>query len=101
MQQQAPRGRLQRQTPIVVMPPPPKPRRTFRLWLIWLPLAAFLGIHLVAAVAAAVGSFSWDGFLSQIGIVRKDRFSAIALMLCICLAIVALARLLNLRKRGD
>jgi len=93
--------RQYQQPPIIVQPPPPPtPRKTFRWSLVWFPLAIFLAYLLFKAMAAVVGHLSWDDLLSQIGIANKDRFSAIASLLCVCLAIVALAKVLSWARRG-
>ena len=97
MQQQAPHGQFQRQRPVIMMPQPPQPKRRFRWSLLVIPGVVLLAICLVNAAGRALSAFSWDDFLGRLGIVRKDRFSAIALAMCAWLAIVALARILNLR----
>jgi formate hydrogenlyase subunit 3/multisubunit Na+/H+ antiporter MnhD subunit len=95
MQQQPPRGQFQGQRPVMVMPQPPQPKRRFRWSLIVVPGAVLLAIYVVRAVGTALSAFSWNDFLDRLGIVHKDRFSAIALMMCACLAIVALAKILG------
>jgi hypothetical protein len=94
MQPHAPNRQFQRQRPDVMMPPP-QPKRRFRWSLIVVPGVVILAICLVNAAGSALPAFSWDDFLGRLGIVRKDRFSAIALAMCVCLAIVALARILG------
>ena len=87
------------QRPVIVQPrPSPKPKKTFRWWLVWLPLAIFLAIQLVAAVAAVVGRFSWDGLIEKISIRNKPAVSSLAALMCVCLAIVALAKILGFGK---
>jgi len=97
MQPQAPMGQFQRQRPVIVMPPP-QPKLRFRWSLIVVPGVVLLVIYVVRAVGAALSAFSWSDFLDRLGIVHKDRFSSIALMMCACLAIVALVRILGLGK---
>ena len=93
------RFRQFQQRPVSVQPPPPKPRRSFRWWLLWLPLAVVLAVQLVTAVVAVVSSFSWSDILNRLSIRDKPGFSSLAALACVCLAIVALAKILGYGKK--
>ena len=95
MQQQPPRGQFQEQRPVIVMPQPPQPKLRFRWSLVVLPGVVLLVICVVRAVGAALSAFSLDNFLDGLGIRNKPAFSSLAALAFICLAIVALARILG------
>jgi len=99
MQQQPARGQFQGQRPVFVMPQPPAPRRRFRWSIIVLPGVVLVAIYLVRAIAAALSAFSWNDCLDALGIRNKPAFSSLASLICVCLAIVALAKILNLGRK--
>jgi hypothetical protein len=82
----------------VIVVRPQKKRRHFRLALVAAPATILLAMWVASGIRIG---FSWDHLLTAWGIRHRERFSQLACLGLICVAVVAIARILRHKKQKD
>ena len=92
----------QRQRPILVRPPRTAPQRR-RRWrprwsLLLIPAAILLGAYVISHVELA---FTWDDVMDALDIRDRQRYTMLAVLGCLCVAGVWIAKVLRDDRKGE
>jgi predicted phage tail protein len=85
------------QNQVVVVRPRPKGRKRFRWWLIWLPASIICLAWLMSGIHVG---HARDGIMSALGVHNRERYSLLAVLGLVSVAVVAVARILR-KKPND
>ena len=90
-------NQVNRQKPVIARPSQPHRKKQFKWEIIIIPATIFFLIWFIGGIEPAG---TWEGFLHHIGVHDKTRFSMLACLGLIIVAIVAIARVLRDSKKG-
>ena len=84
---------------VYVQPRQPKPKRHFRWWLLLVPLIALLLWILTSKLRTI--SISWNSVMDFLGVHDRARYTSLAILGCVIVAIVAAIRVFHGPRKND